>query len=227
MRTLIHPKAAFSLLFLMSLFVLKAPAQPADAQYPIIPYPAQLTPAPGHFIITPATTIIHPAGPLFRNEANALNELFVHSFGKPLANGMPGSKKAIRLTYDSSIEAEEGYRLIITPVGMTVAARTAAGMFMAVQTIRQLLPAQAERSGHGRLSKIMLPAVNIEDAPAWSWRGMHLDVSRHFFSIGYLKKFIDIMALYKMNRLHLHLTDDQGWRIEIRSEEHTSELQSQ
>ena len=216
MQTLIHPKATFSLLFLISLFALKTSAQSADARYPIIPYPAQLTPAPGHFIITPATTIVFPAGPLFRNEAHALNELLAHSFGQPLTNGTPGSKKAIRLTYDGSIEAEEGYRLIITPLGMTVAARTAAGMFMAVQTIRQLLPVQAEGSGPGRLSKIMLPAVNIEDAPAWSWRGMHLDVSRHFFSIGYLKKFIDVMALYKMNKLHLHLTDDQGWRIEIK-----------
>jgi len=145
-----------------------------------------------------------------------LNILFTHSFGKPLGKGTPASKKAIRFTYDSSIEAEEGYRLIITPLGMTLAAHTAAGMFMAVQTIRQLLPAQTERPLTRQWRTIALPAVNIEDAPAWSWRGMHLDVSRHFFSIGYLKKFIDVMALYKMNRLHLHLTDDQGWRIEIK-----------
>ena len=154
MQTLIHPKAALSFLFLMSLFVLKAAAQPADAQYPIIPYPAQLTPAPGHFIITPATAIVLPAGTSFRNEANALEVLLAHCFGKPLANGTPASKKAIRLIDDGSIEAEEGYRLIISPMEMTVTARTPAGMFMAVQTIRQLLPAQAERPGHGRLSEI-------------------------------------------------------------------------
>lgn len=202
--------------FLMFLFLVHAAAQPTDAQYPIIPYPAQLTPAPGHFIITPATTIVLPGDGLFRNEADMLNILFTHSFGKPLGKGTPASKKAIRFTYDSSIEAEEGYRLIITPLGMTLAAHTAAGMFMAVQTIRQLLPAQTERPLTRQWRTIALPAVNIEDAPAWSWRGMHLDVSRHFFSIGYLKKFIDVMALYKMNRLHLHLTDDQGWRIEIK-----------
>ena len=216
MQTLIHPKATFSLALLLSLFALKAVSQATAAPYPIIPYPAQLMAAPGHFIITPATAIVLPAGTSFRNEANALEVLLAHCFGKPLANGTPASKKAIRLIDDSSIEAEEGYRLTITPRGMTIAARTAAGMFMAVQTIRQLLPVQAERSVHGRLSKIVLPAVDIEDAPAWSWRGMHLDVSRHFFSIDYLKKFIDVMALYKMNRLHLHLTDDQGWRIEIK-----------
>jgi hexosaminidase len=187
MQTLIHPKAALSFLFLMSLFVLKAAAQPADAQYPIIPYPA-----------------------------SALNVLLTNSLGQPLANGTPASKKAIRFIHDGSIEAEEGYRLIISPMGMTVTARTPAGMFMAVQTIRQLLPAQAERPLTRPLRTIALPAVNIEDAPAWSWRGMHLDVSRHFFSIAYLKKLIDVMALYKMNRLHLHLTDDQGWRIEIK-----------
>jgi len=221
MQTLIHPKATFSLLFLLSLFVLKAAAQPVtaqptDARYPIIPYPAQLTPAPGHFIITPVTRIVLPGGSLFRKEANALNVLLAHSLGQPLAGGTQASKKAIRFTYDSSIEAEEGYHLTITPLGMTVAARTAAGMFMAVQTVRQLLPAQGEPPLAHPLGTIALPAVNIEDAPAWSWRGMHLDVSRHFFSIGYLKKFIDVMALYKMNRLHLHLTDDQGWRIEIK-----------
>jgi hexosaminidase len=224
MQTLIRPATGLTLVFLLFLFVLKADSQPADAQYPIIPYPSHLTPAPGHFIITPATTIVLPDGPVFRNEANALNTLLANSFGQPLAisysqslaTGMPAGKKAILFTSDSSIEAAEGYRLTITPMGMTVVARTAAGMFMAVQTIRQLLPARAERSGHDRLPKITLPAVDIEDAPAWSWRGMHLDVSRHFFSIGYLKKFINVMALYKMNKLHLHLTDDQGWRIEIK-----------
>jgi hexosaminidase len=77
-----------------------------------------------------------------------------------------------------------------------------------------LLPVSIEQ---GAISKrLVLPAVSIEDQPAYAWRGMHLDVSRHFFSVAYLKKFIDRMALYKMNKLHLHLTDDQGWRIEIK-----------
>ena len=61
-----------------------------------------------------------------------------------------------------------------------------------------------------------MPVVTILDTPAYGWRGMHLDVSRHFFSIGYLRRFIDVMALYKLNKFHLHLTDDQGWRIEIK-----------
>jgi len=106
MQTLIHSKATFSLAFLLSLFVLKAVSQPTGAQYPIVPYPAQLMSAPGHFIITPATAIVLPAGTSFRNEANALEVLLAHSFGKPLANGTPASKKAIRLIDDGSISAE-------------------------------------------------------------------------------------------------------------------------
>jgi hexosaminidase len=141
-KHLFIPRPLFLLAFLLSFIVLKAVSQPTGAQYPIIPYPAQLTPAPGHFIITPATTIVLPAGPRYSGTRPMhFNVLLAHSFGQPLANGAPASKKAIRLI-DSSIEAEEGYRLTITPLGMTVAARTAAGMFMAVQTIRQLLPAR-------------------------------------------------------------------------------------
>jgi hexosaminidase len=120
----------------------------------------------------------------------------------------------IQLIQDKAITAPEGYALNITTSKITIAAKTPAGMFRGIETIRQLMPDDIELRKHH--SKIALPAVSIKDEPAYAWRGMHLDVSRHFFSVSYLKKFIDVLALYKMNKLHLHLTDDQGWRIEIK-----------
>jgi hexosaminidase len=118
------------------------------------------------------------------------------------------------LIYDVSIAAPEAYQLSITGKQIIVRAKDPSGVFHAIETIKQLLPVSIEKGIVAK--KLVLPAVTIEDHPAYEWRGMHLDVSRHFFSISYLKKFIDRMALYKMNKLHLHLTDDQGWRIEIK-----------
>ncbi len=204
------------LLFLAITFVnIYAKAQQAAVKYPIIPYPTSLTPAIGNFVITPATRIVVP-GKLFTNEAVMLNRLFANSFGKALQKNTQPVKHSILLKYDTAIIADEGYTLSISPKQITIAARTPAGMFMAVQTIRQLLPANVEMANAKPLKSLSLPAVDIKGEPAYAWRGMHLDVARHFFSIAYLKKFINVMALYKMNKLHLHLTDDQGWRIEIK-----------
>ena len=191
-----------------------ASAQQADARYPIIPYPTELVPATGSFVISPATSIVAAAS--FKNEAAILNQLLANSLGKKLKQSAVAGGKSISLKYDGSIKAEEGYKLSITPAKVTIAASTATGMFMGVQTLRQLLPASAERAGLKAASSLSLPAVTINDAPVYAYRGMHLDVSRHFFSIGYLHKFVDLLALYKFNKFHLHLTDDQGWRVEIK-----------
>jgi hexosaminidase len=120
----------------------------------------------------------------------------------------------INLVYDAGIKSTGAYKLKISPTSITISAGDNTGVFYAVETIRQLLPVSVEYGT--ATSRLPLPALTIEDVPDYMWRGMHLDVSRHFFSISYLRKFIDRMALYKMNKLHLHLTDDQGWRIEIK-----------
>ncbi|MBD1393382.1 family 20 glycosylhydrolase [Mucilaginibacter sp. ZB1P21] len=190
---------------------LKTQAQTADRRFPIIPYPTSLTAGAGTFKITAATKI--SADNRFGNEVLQFNKLFKQGMGVGLSPAKTGS---IALKYDAMISAEEGYKLIITPKGLTIAAKTPTGIFRGIETIRQLLPAGIEDAGAKKLTALTLPAVNIEDQPAYAWRGMHLDVSRHFFSISYLRKFIDVMALYKMNKFHLHLTDDQGWRIEIK-----------
>jgi hexosaminidase len=184
--------------FIMVLCVLLYSTVNAQERYGIIPYPQQLVPQEGEFVISTSTKLVAPA--MFRNEAAQLQALL----GKTVAVSTKGN---IVFQQDNQLEGEEDYKLDVSPAKVLISARTATGAFRAVETIRQLLPLSG---------KLTIPAVQITDHPVYAWRGMHLDVSRHFFSVTYLKKFIDVLALYKMNKLHLHLTDDQGWRIEIK-----------
>ena len=183
-----------------------------EPKFSIIPYPTELTAGEGSFTITPSTVIVNES--LFSNEAIQLNLLFKQYFGKPLKVGKGNALRNITLKYSKSITAAEGYGLNVNSNSIIITAKEPAGMFRAIETLRQLLPADEHTNKF--LKTISLPAVKIKDYPAFAWRGMHLDVSRHFFSIEYLKKFIDLLALYKFNKFHLHLTDDQGWRIEIK-----------
>ncbi|SFG38688.1 family 20 glycosylhydrolase [Pontibacter chinhatensis] len=189
-------------------------AQTLDPKYPLIPYPSSLTPQQGSFTITSKTKLVLPKESIFKNEAEQLQYLLSGSLGKKLKEAKKASANSIVFQYDQSINTPEGYRLSITPKQVVLSAKESAGMFRAVQTLRQLLPASIEQQA--AQAQLILPALQIQDEPVYGWRGMHLDVSRHFFTTDYLKKFIDLMALYKFNKLHLHLTDDQGWRIEIK-----------
>ena len=122
------------------------------------------------------------------------------------------------LIADASLEkalGEEGYILEINTKGITLKSATQAGLFYGIQSLRQLFPAVIENGQ--ALGTINLPQLYIKDIPKYSWRGSMVDVARSFFGLDYLKRHVDRMALYKLNRLHLHLTDDQGWRIEIKS----------
>ena len=120
---------------------------------------------------------------------------------------------------DVSIPGDEAYELTATARRVVLKGRTAAGVFNGIQTLRQLLPPfvefEAVRPDTNR--PVAIPAVRIADAPRFGWRGAMLDVARHFFSVDDVKRYLDLMALHKLNRLHLHLADDQGWRIEIKS----------
>ncbi|MGC4103882.1 family 20 glycosylhydrolase [Ferruginibacter sp.] len=191
-------------------------AQHNANKYPLIPYPTTLTEGKGNCIITPATVIVAPANDCFKNEVNILNFFFTNYFGKPLKITTRSAGLAINLVQDPAVTAPEGYQLHITNQHITISAATATGMFRAIQTVRQLLPVATEKNNKHFSTSLSLPSLDINDAPAFAWRGMHLDVSRHFFSIDYLKKMLDLMTLYKFNKFHLHLTDDQGWRIEIK-----------
>ena len=123
----------------------------------------------------------------------------------------------LRIAPDRSALGEEGYELNITSDSVRLVANRPAGLFRGIQTIRQLLPADIESDMGVERSQWTIPALNIVDRPRFAYRGAMMDVSRHFFTVDEVEQFIDILALYKLNVLHLHLSDDQGWRIVINS----------
>jgi hexosaminidase len=129
----------------------------------------------------------------------------------------PSAGRTIRLEIaPGPTHGDEGYELAITTTGIRIIAGTPAGVFYGVQTLRQLLPESVELRG-ARPHTLFVATGRIVDRPRFVWRGAMLDVARHFFGVEDVKRYLDILALYKMNRLHLHLSDDQGWRIEIAS----------
>lgn len=125
----------------------------------------------------------------------------------------------------SDVLGEEGYILNISPDGVSITGTTNAGLFYGIQTVRQFFPAEIEQKLTDK-SVIPLHFVYIEDKPGCSWRGTMVDVARSYFGVEVLKRHIDKMALFKTNRLHLHLTDDQGWRIEIKGRPKLTEIGS-
>jgi hexosaminidase len=187
----------------------------------LLPYPVRVQAQPGQFAVRRDTPIA--AGPEARQEADAVRQVLAAlpwppAPPAPLA-GIGRSEAAlagILVDTDRTLPAE-GYRLLISPDRMKLTAADPAGAFYAAQTIRQLLPDEAFRAAPVPGPSWHLPCAEIEDAPALEWRGAHLDVSRHFFPKRTVLGFIDMLAAHKLNRLHLHLTDDQGWRIESRS----------
>ena len=135
----------------------------------------------------------------------------------PAKRAKSNARADIQLLIDSTQGfPTEGYRLDLNPKEISIAAGDEAGIFYGLQTLRQLLPVTVETSGDG-LSGVTLPSMTIIDAPRFAWRGMHLDVSRHFFPLAFVKQYIDMLALHKMNTFHWHLTDDNGWRLEIKA----------
>lgn len=188
--------------------------RPVNGSLSIIPFPVSLTKAQGEFVVTSTTSIVVKDS-VATQSAHYLAEL-ISSASKfdAIVTSEFRDEDVIEFNVDSELN-EEAYSLTITPKKIAINASTPSGFFYAVQTLRQIFGAPIE-SNNKSVAAWSLPAVQIADRPTYQWRGMHLDVSRHFFSVAYLKKFIDRMALYKLNKFHLHLTDDQGWRIEIK-----------
>lgn len=142
--------------------------------------------------------------------ANYIKEASGYTLKIDCAEGFNKVQRRILLELTSEIIQPEGYSIKIRPKEIVIKASTPQGIFYGLQTLRSSLPHTIQKN------PIQMPCGYIEDAPHFDYRGMHLDVSRHFFSIDFIKKYVDILALHKMNTLHLHLTDDQGWRIEIK-----------
>ncbi len=188
---------------------------PHDCFARLIPKPTSIFESEGEFIVSSKTKIVvQKEKEEIASIGNLLSGYLRQIGGFEVAvlqnNGDPSQGDIhVALNMDESL-GEEGYELSITADSLQLRANCTAGLFYGVQTLRQLLP-----TGHSE--SIRLPAVSIRDVPRFEWRGAMLDVARHFFSVDDVKRYIDLISHYKMNRLHLHLSDDQGWRIEIHS----------
>ncbi|RHJ82353.1 glycoside hydrolase family 20 protein [Parabacteroides sp. AM08-6] len=196
----------------------------AQGDFEIVPLPQEVKAQNSHpFLLTPATVITYPEG----NEQMQQTAWFLASYiedvtGYAIRTAPSAEGKApIHLSVDKSIQNPEGYRLAVTDQGIEIAGGSEAGVFYGVQTLRKSLPATA------KAMDIEIPAVQINDYPRFRYRGMMLDVSRHFFSIYEVKKYIDILALHNINTFHWHLSDDQGWRIEIKKYPELTQIGSQ
>jgi len=187
----------------------------------IIPLPASLSLAGGApFQVTKDTRVtLVGASPEVGAIGEGLAALLRRAtdFPVPVSAASSGSGSgSIELRLGDASLGEEGYRLTVTSDSVRLLAATPAGLFHGVQTIRQLLPADIE-SDIGVDRSWLIPAVRIDDRPRFGWRGSMIDPARHFLTVKEVEQYIDLMALYKLNVLHLHLTDDQGWRIQINS----------
>ncbi len=185
--------------------------------WPLIPQPAEMKQSAGTFELTSGTRIILKTNdPDTKKACDFFLEMINRSSGLNI-NYASSASSAITVTIDPKITHPEGYHLKVSTNEVVIRAQTSAGIFYAFQTIRQLLPPELESRTIIANRTWQIPVVEINDAPRFPYRGLMLDVARHFFPVSFLKRYIDLMAMYKYNYLHLHLNDDQGWRIEILS----------
>ncbi|MEO0557312.1 MAG: beta-N-acetylhexosaminidase [Bacteroidota bacterium] len=194
-------------------------AQDLDAPS-IVPLPAFMESGEGRFVLDESVTVaVTSDDPEAIRVATTWAERVRLASYLSLPFAEPEGEGQILFHLDPQLALEfEGYELTVTPEGVFLRAADAAGLFYGAQTLRQLVPVAVERGGRdpdGVDAVWSIPAVHIEDAPRFGYRGLHLDVARHFFSVEFVKRYLDLMALYKFNRFHWHLTEDQGWRIEI------------
>lgn len=190
----------------------------------IIPSPASLTLAAGApFELTRETRItVVGANPEVAAIGETLAALLRRAtdFPLPVTTSSAGSGSGsieLRLAGDAPSVGEDGYRLTVTPDSVRLVASAPAGLFHGIQTIRQLLPVEIESDIGVERRAWPIHALTIVDQPRFAWRGSMLDPARHFLTVKEVEQYIDLLALYKLNVLHLHLTDDQGWRIQINS----------
>lgn len=188
---------------------LAAPVMTAD--YNVVPLPNSVTMTGDEpFELTSSTTVAYPEGnkDMERN-AQFLARYVNDAIGMTLSVVPGKAKKGIRLVLDKKVSGEEAYTIMVDKKGVTIAGSTPKGVFYGVQTLRKSLPV-------GTATVVRLPSVKISDSPRFVHRGMMLDCSRHFFPLEFVKRYIDLIAMHNMNVFHWHLSDDQGWRIDIK-----------
>lgn len=193
-----------------------------QGDYNVVPLPQEITMGNGQsFTLNPSVTIYYPQG----NEQMAKNANFLASYiqeltGYTLQTIEGDGNKGIKLALDENIANPEGYKLIVNGEGIQINGATPAGVFYGIQTLRKSIPAHAEGSN------IEFKEATINDYPRFAYRGMMLDVGRHFFPKDSIKVYIDMLALHNVNRFHWHLSEDQGWRIEIKKYPKLTEIGS-
>lgn len=194
-------------------FLLPSTAAGQTADFNIIPRPQQVNVSNDAPFTLSAKTVISLGtnSQNMKRNANMLASYIEQATGIRPAVGKSKNGTAIVLTIDKTIANAEGYKLDADAKQIRIAGASAAGVFYGIQTLRKSLPLV-----NGKASKVSIPAVHIADAPRFAYRGTHLDVSRHFVTADSVRQFIDMLALHNINRFHWHLTDDQGWRIEIK-----------
>ena len=188
---------------------LAAPVMTAD--YNVVPLPNSVTMTGDEpFELTTSTTVSYPEGNAdMERNARFLSKYVNDATGMTLSVVPGKAKKGIRLVLDKKVSGEEAYTIMVDKKGVTIAGSTPKGVFYGVQTLRKSLPV-------GAATVVRLPSVKISDSPRFVHRGMMLDCSRHFFPLEFVKRYIDLIAMHNMNVFHWHLSDDQGWRIEIK-----------
>ena len=204
-------KTILPLCIFMAIFAGMVSAQDNDPNMGIIPAPVFVKKTPGEFVLSQQTIIL--ADTMTNKAVVFLTDYLKNKamLRMQLKANVPANNAASSLVLTSAGTDSlpvNGYRLTITPQKIIIAGK-GAGLFYGIQTLIQLMPAE-------RPAVAKLPCVQIEDYPRFGYRGLMLDVSRHFFSVEFVKKYIDLLAAYKLNTFHWHLTDDQGWRIEIK-----------
>ncbi len=188
----------------------------------IVPQPTKLTPVTGSFTITNRTKIIVPnANADIRRVAQKFADRLKVDRTNVSVIDLNNSKSNVNVIFFLKTDKEglgtEGYKLSVTPIQINIKAETAQGFFYGVQTLLQMLPTEVFSTTTLRTKVTWrTQCVEIVDTPRYVYRGLHLDASRHFQPVSFVKKYIDLLALHKMNTFHWHLTDDQGWRIEIK-----------
>jgi hexosaminidase len=212
------------LLAVLNLLTCQSQASPESTEMKpphIIPQPLSIETHPGSMEITRRTVIAYPISNAdLKFVAGFLKQALKSSTGLQLRivdlAKRPEKNYIVLGVGPDDTTGKEGYRLNATDEGVTIVGGEAAGTFYGVQTLLQLLPPEVYSSAPARRTSWTIPSVSIQDKPRFGWRGMMLDVSRHFFPKSFVKKFIDYLAMHKMNTFHWHLCDDQGWRLEIK-----------
>jgi hexosaminidase len=224
-----RPMRTTAILFVLASVVgcASAPSRPAASATPatagdetgihVIPRPVSVARHSGEFVLSPTTRLA--ADGELRSVATRFARVLAPATGFDLMRNTSGSGPAIEFALDRTLLpslGREGYRLHVAPDRIRITAGDSAGAFYATRTLLQLLPPEIFREAKVAGVSWSVPSVVIVDSSRFAWRGSHLDVSRHFMPKEFVKKHIDLLALHKLNTFHWHLTDDQGWRLEIK-----------